>query len=173
MSAPEPVLRIGAILRELAAKRVEFVVVGGVAVQAHGYIRATADLDIVPRPSMVNLSRLGEALAELDAAAWRTPLPVAVTDPQLLKGAAVVSLATREGRLDLLQLAHVAGAPRSFDELRERALVVQLDEIQVAIAGLDDLIRMKRAAGRAHDLTDIAALTRSDDELEDEAGEST
>ena len=55
----------------------------------------------------------------------------------------------------------------------ERALVVDLDGLSVAIAGIDDLLRMKRAAGRPQDLTDIGALTRSDEELEREAREST
>lgn len=173
MAAPEPALRAGAILRALVEKGVEFVVVGGVAVQAHGYLRATADLDVVPRPTLLNLSRLAEALGELEAEAWRTRLPVAVTDPQLLKVAPLIPLTTRDGRLDLLNIAHTAGAPASFDDLRQRALVVELDGLEIAIAGLDDLIRMKRAAGRPHDLTDIASLTRADDELEDEAREST
>ena len=52
-------------------------------------------------------------------------------------------------------------------------LVVDLDGLSVAIAGIDDLLRMKRAAGRPQDLTDIGALTRSDEELEREAREST
>jgi hypothetical protein len=43
----------------------------------------------------------------------------------------------------------------------------------VAVAGLDELIRMKRAAGREQDLADIAALARTDEELEREAGEAT
>ena len=48
-----------------------------------------------------------------------------------------------------------------------------LDGYEVAVAGLDDLVRMKRAAGRPQDLTDIGALTRDDEELEREAREST
>jgi hypothetical protein len=51
--------------------------------------------------------------------------------------------------------------------------VVDLDGLSVAIAGIDDLLRMKRAAGRPQDLRDIGALTRSDEELEREAREST
>jgi predicted nucleotidyltransferase len=153
----------------LVEKGVDFVVVGGVAVQAHGYLRATADLDVVPRPSLLNLSRLAEALAELDAEAWRARFPVDVTDPQLLEVAPLIPLTTRDGRLDLLNLVHTAGAPASYDELRERALVVELDGLEIAIAGLDDLIRMKRAAGRPQDLTDIASLARADDELEAES----
>ncbi|MGH2804620.1 MAG: DUF6036 family nucleotidyltransferase [Thermoleophilaceae bacterium] len=173
MAAPERPLRTGAILRTLVEHGVEFVVVGGVAVQAHGYLRGTGDLDIVPRPSLLNLSRLGEALADLEADAWRAALPVNVTDPQLLKRMPLVPLVTHSGRLDLLNIAHTAGAPSSYDELRARALVLDLDGVEVVIAGLDDLVRMKRAAGRPHDLMDIGALTRSDEELEEEARRST
>jgi predicted nucleotidyltransferase len=65
------------------------------------------------------------------------------------------------------------GAPGSFDKLRSRALVVNLDGIEIPVAGLDDLIRMKQAAGRRQDLIDIGALTRTDEELQREARQST
>ncbi|HEU4944398.1 MAG TPA: hypothetical protein VFT10_04480, partial [Solirubrobacterales bacterium] len=48
---------------------------------------------------------------------------------------------------------------RDFEQLREDALVIELDGVEIAVASLDDLIRMKRAAGRPSDLDDIAALT--------------
>jgi predicted nucleotidyltransferase len=166
-------LDAAAILRTLAEYGVEFVVVGGVAVQAHGYLRATGDLDVMPRPQLLNLSRLAEALADLQAEAWRARRPIDVTDPQLLRRAPMLPLVTRFGRLDLLNIELTEGTPRSFDDLRRRALVIELGEVEVAVAGLDDLIRMKRAAGRDQDLADIGALTRTDEELEREAGEAT
>jgi hypothetical protein len=173
VAAPERRLDAAAILRKLAEHGVEFVVVGGVAVQAHGYLRATADLDVVPRQQLLNLSRLGEALADLQAEPWRARQPIDVTDPQLLKRAPMLPLVTRFGRLDLVNIELTEGAPSSFDDLRGRALVIELGEVEVAVAGLDDLIRMKRAAGRDQDLADIGALTRTDDELEREALEAT
>lgn len=173
MQAPEHTLRVDEILATLVEFGVEFVVIGGVAVQAHGYLRGTGDLDIVPNPTLVNLSRLGEALGELGARPWRATLPVKVTDPQLLKRLPLAPLVTPYGRLDLLHIAHPPGAPKSFADLRRRALVVDLDGLLVAVAGLDDLVRMKRAAGRPQDLTDIASITRSDEELRREAEEST
>jgi predicted nucleotidyltransferase len=173
VTAPERVLRPSAILHALAEEKVEFIVVGGVAVQAHGYLRATADLDIVPRPTLLNLSRLGESLAQLEAAPRRATAAIDVSDPQLLVRVPMVPLVTRYGRLDLLNIEHVAGAPASYDDLDARALAIAHDGIQIRVAGLDDLIRMKRAAGREQDRIDIAALTRTDQELEAEAGEST
>jgi hypothetical protein len=161
------------ILVTLAEHGVEFVVVGGVAVQAHGHGRSTRDLDVMPRPDLVNMSRLGESLAALGARLLRADRPIDVTDPQLMKRAALVPLMTVHGRLDLLNVGLTQGAPGSYEELRERAFEAQIEGRAVAVAGLDDLIRMKRAAGRDVDLEDIGALTRDDEELEREARQST
>ena len=160
MSAPERPLRAGEILKELVRGGVEFVVVGGIAVQTHGYIRGTRDVDVVPSPSPTNGKRLSKVLSALAAV-------------EVGRDAHLVRFNTRDGRLDVLRFDETAGRPTSFDDLRSRALVVDLEGIQIPVAGLDDLIRMKRAAGRPHDLTDIGALTRDDEELEREAREST
>jgi hypothetical protein len=161
------------ILRVLGEHRVDYVVVGGVAVQTHGYIRATQDVDIVPAPDLANLSRLGEALAALGARLHRAARPVDITDPQVLKRAALVPLLTIHGRLDLLSIESTAGMPSSYSELRERALEVRLDDTTVPVVALDDLIKMKKVAARDIDRVDLRALTRSDDELARESGEST
>jgi hypothetical protein len=161
------------ILRVLGEHRVDYVVVGGVAVQTHGYIRATQDLDIVPAPDLANLSRLGETLAALGARLHRAARPVDITDPQVLKRAALVQLLTIHGRLDLLNIESTPGMPSRYGELRERALEVRLDDTTVAVVALDDLIKMKKVAARDVDRADIRALTRSDDELARESGEST
>jgi predicted nucleotidyltransferase len=173
VAVPERPLRAGEILKALASHDVDFVVVGGIAVQAHGYLRGTGDVDVVPRPSLLNLSRLAEVLTDLEAEVLRARGPVNVTDPQLVRRAPLVPLITRSGRLDLINLKHLAGAPASYDDLKSRALVVVLEGFEVAVAGLDDLVRMKRAAGRPQDLTDIGALTRDDEVLEREAREAT
>jgi predicted nucleotidyltransferase len=162
-----------AILRVLAEHGVEFVVVGGIAVQTHGYVRPTRDLDIIPRPDLVNLSRLGEALAELDSRLYRTQRPLDMTDPQILKRAALVPLVTTYGRLDIMNIESTAGKLGRYSDLRERAIDVDLGTLRVAVMGLDDLIRMKKATGREQDRIDIGALTALDEDLAREAGEST
>ena len=159
MPTPDRIFEADAILRVLVECAVDFVVIGGVAVQAHGYIRLTQDLDIIVRPSSVSFSRLSEAFAELEAE-LRTAGTLKLTDPHQLLRAPLVPVMTRAGALDVVNVEHVAGAPRSYDALREAALVVNLDGLEVPVAGLSDLIRMKRAAGRDQDLADIEALTR-------------
>jgi predicted nucleotidyltransferase len=159
MAAPDRVFEAEEIFRSLAGHRVDFVVIGGIAVQAHGYIRATKDLDIIVRPTALNLSRLSEALSDLDSE-LRVPGTLRLTDPHQLGRAPLVAVMTRAGPLDIVNVEHVAGAPRSYDALREAALVIDLHGLEIAVAGVSDLIRMKRAAGRPHDLADIEALTR-------------
>ena len=144
----------------LVTHRVEFVVVGAVAVQAHGYVRSTLDLDIIARPTTLNLSRLAEALADLEAEPRDARAGVRLADPNWLKRAPVVAMATRAGWLDVLN-AEMTG--RAYEELRAGALTIELGGLAIAVVGLRDLIRMKKAAGRAQDLADIEALTRPDD----------
>jgi predicted nucleotidyltransferase len=159
MRRPDRIFKADEIIRTLLANNVDFVVIGGVAVQAHGYIRLTQDLDVIVRPTTLNLSRLSEAFAELEAE-LRTTGTIKLSDPHQLRRAPHVPVMTRAGALDVVNVQHVAGAPRSYDALRDAALVVHLDGADVPVAGLSDLIRMKRAAGRDQDLADIEALTR-------------
>jgi predicted nucleotidyltransferase len=159
MRPPDQVFRPDEIIRVLAGHGVDFVVVGGLAVQAHGYVRLTQDLDIIVRPDLLNLTRLSEAFVDLEAE-LRTGGTLRLGDPNQLSRAPHIPVATRAGALDVIHVEHIAGAPRSYDALRAAAFVVTLAGLEVAFAGLSDLIRMKRAAGRPHDLADIEALTR-------------
>jgi hypothetical protein len=136
------------ILRVLAEHDVDYVIIGGMAVQAHGHTRTTQDLDIVPAPDAENLDRLRRALERLVR-------PV----PKL--GGTPISLDTRAGRLDI-HPAPPGAAP--FPELRKRALELEVAGIALRVAGRDDLIAMKLASGRPIDRLDVIALTAHDPE---------
>jgi hypothetical protein len=153
-------LDVRSLVEALDRHGVDYVVIGGVATQVHGHRRTTMDLDITPGPDSENVRRLAAALDELDAQPTDPELAQAdfpATDPERLALAAIVPpLLTRHGHVHILK--EPKGA-RPFEQMREAALVVEIDGVQVAIASLDDLIRMKRAAGRPSDLDDIGALT--------------
>jgi predicted nucleotidyltransferase len=151
-----PELRLEALLRRLAQADVDFVVVGGVAVAFQGYGRATQDLDITYATDEANLERLGDVLVGLNAKLRGITEDVPfVPDGRTLARTRLLTLDTDDGGLDLL--ANPPGAP-PYATLRSRADRVELDDIVVAIAALDDLLAMKRAAGRPQDLVDIEAL---------------
>ena len=162
-----------ALFRTLAEHDVDYIIVGGFAVYAHGFLRGTVDLDIIPRPDLANLSRLGEALSSVGARVHKSRGPVNLGDPHVLQRASLVPLMTDHGRLDLLNVASTSGVAGDYAALRARAIEMSLDGLELVVVGLDDLIRMKKAAGREQDLADIRALTALDEELAREAGEST
>jgi hypothetical protein len=149
------------LLETLARHGVDYTIIGGIAVQVHGHRRTTKDLDIVPAPDDENYARLAAALAELDATPLELPAAGAPSADQLRTAPIVPPLLTRHGELHVVN--QVPGAA-PYAELRSRAVVIELDGLELAIAGLDDLIAMKRAAGREADMRDIAVLTALENE---------
>lgn len=160
----EPPLRALDLLATLTQHGVDFVVIGGYSLAAHGYVRGTKDVDIVPEPSRPNLQRLLAALEAMDAGHLAAgdfepdELPELTLD-NLEEGGNWL-LRTRFGRLDVMQ--YVEGA-RSYDKLRNGAVIPELPgfEQPPRFAGYDDLIAMKQAAGREEDMRDIAELERA------------
>jgi hypothetical protein len=155
VNGPDP----ARILVALITHAVDFLVIGGLAAAAHGSRRVTRDIDIVVRPDDENLGRLQAALAELGAiqlvenAAER---PIEPADVAMVGLGATLHTRSPEGRLD------VVGAPAGaapYDQLKRRSITRRVAGLEIRISGLDDLIAMKRAAGRTLDLQDIADLT--------------
>ncbi len=134
----------------------DFVVVGGMAMVLHGSARVTHDLDICYSSDPTNLDLLGSVLVELGAKlrGVEDDIPF-VPDGRTLRRTAILTLDTPEGRIDLL--FQPAGAP-SYDELRRRAMRMDLGGFGALIASLDDLAAMKRAAGRPIDLIDLEEI---------------
>lgn len=147
------------IFEVLARHDVDYAVIGGVAVIAHGHTRNTRDVDFVASADRPNLERLASALRELEAELWGVDaglLDIDIHDPETLGSGANFTLQTAAGGLDFFGDVP-GGAP--YEEIRDRAMMVEVGGVPIRIAGRDDLIRMKRAAGRPVDLDDIAALT--------------
>ena len=152
------------LLRALVRARVDFVVVGGVAVVQHGFPRATQDLDVVPDPSPDNIYRLWDALSELDARPTELPGIPPVEPPvafsrESLALAGSWELETRYGFLHLLQyLVGKVESPDDYAHLRDRAETIRYDFGTVTFVGYRDLIDLKYLAGREQDMIDIRAL---------------
>lgn len=151
-----PVLDASEIFRELARHGVEYVLIGGIAVQTHGHVRMTNDADLIPSPEPANLGRLADALSALGARVLNPGHEHDSISASMLPRATIWQFSTRAGGIDVM---HEVPGGRSFVELRKDALEVQLGDINIPVVGLEDLIRMKEARGRKIDLEDIAALT--------------
>lgn len=152
----QPELRLHELLQRLTEREVDFVVVGGVAVILQASPRFTKDLDICYAPEQANLDRLGAVLIELGARLRGVDedLPF-VPDGRLLRHTQILTLTTVDGGLDLL--VEPDGSP-GYPALRRRADQIDVDGIVVRVASVEDLIAMKRAAGRPQDLVDLEAL---------------
>jgi hypothetical protein len=146
-----------ALLEALHEFGVRFVVIGGVAVGAHGYVRGTEDLDLVPDPDPENLGRLTEALGKLDST-----LPTvgdrpfnSATDAGVIRRGGNVTAMTRFGELDIVQRAR--GVP-SYSQLDEDAIESDLLGVPVKVCSLARLREMKEAQNREQDRADLANL---------------
>ena len=144
------------ILQSLVAARVDFVVIGGIAVVVTGYVRMTRDLDIAFAGDARNLRALGSVLSKIDSRLRGVEEDVPfVADERTLAGVQMLTLETSLGWLDVHR--QVAGIS-SYEELKSEAQVVDLEGISVRVASLDHLLAMKRAAGRPQDHLDVEAL---------------
>lgn len=151
-----PDFRPTTLIGALAQADVDFVVIGGVAVVIQASPRFTRDLDISYATDTANLERLGALLVALGARLRGVEDDVSFTpDARTLRHAQMLTLTTRDGDLDLL--ADPPGSP-GYPALRRHADIVDLDGDSVRIASLEDLIEMKRAAGRPQDEIDIESL---------------
>jgi hypothetical protein len=146
------------IFETLDRHGVNYLTIGAWAVIAHGYVRATVDIDFVARLDQGNIARLAAALTELEArlrGVDADKLGIDPTDPRVLSTGASFTMDTAAGPLDFLN--DVPGAA-DYDQLKSRAREAKAGGVSVWVVGYEDLIRMKEASGREQDLLDIKQL---------------
>lgn len=149
-------------LRALTDGGVDFVVIGGIAVMAHGYVRATADTDITANPDLQNLERLSAVLKSLDAALpGADPIAADPMSARSLSFGGNPRFETSLGRLHIVQSP--AGAP-NYSDLVDRAISVDLGALTLQICAYSDLVKMKEATARDQDHLDLTALREARDE---------
>lgn len=158
--------RPDAILRSLIAHEVRFIVVGGLAAQAHGSPSLTGDLDICYARDGDNLARLAATLEEL--AAVRRGLPVDTPklpplDARTLRAGGLFTLTTSAGDFDLLANPD---PDLDYERLRTTAVWATVAGQPVLVASLDSLISMKRAAGRPKDRVELEILGALREEID-------
>ncbi len=136
------------MLRALSEEKVRFLLVGAYAMAAHGFPRATLDIDIWVEPSPENAEAVLRALRRFGA-------PVHdLTRADLERQGLVFQIGVAPRRIDLITSA----SGLQFSQCYERSIVVDIDGIECRLPSIDDLIRNKRASGRTKDLADAEAL---------------
>ena len=143
-------------IEAFAHHEVEFIIVGGVAMNLHGSAHVTFDLDICYARHRINLKRIVTALAPYHPRLRGLPetLP-SVWDEQALRSGTNFTLTTDLGDIDLL--GEVAGVG-SYADAFAASVIVPLFGIECRMLTLDSLIASKRAAGRTKDLLVLPEL---------------
>jgi hypothetical protein len=154
------------LIRRLVEAGIDFVVIGGLAAQAHGSTSITRDLDVCVPRDLATLERLAIFLRDIAAVPRGLPVdasPMPPLDARTLRAGSLFTLDTAFGPFDLL-----ANPDPGFDyeTLRRSALATTLLGMPVHIASLDDLIAMKRAAGRPKDRVELEILGALREEID-------
>jgi predicted nucleotidyltransferase len=136
------------LLGLLKEHKVDFVIIGATAFPVYGYVRATLDTDIFIRPERSNAEKTLAALSEFGYDMSD------VTVDDLLKKKILI----RQYIVEVDFHPFVKGS--DFDTVWNRKVESEFGNIKVFFASLDDLIEMKRAAGRAKDIEDLKYLIK-------------
>ncbi|WP_149242023.1 DUF6036 family nucleotidyltransferase [Dyadobacter sp. 32] len=136
------------LIRLLNEEGAEYVVLGGHAVIAHGYLRTTGDVDIFVRPSHENAIQLLKVMERYGYTNGEFDLEDFTKVPSYL------SFARYDGWIDIMTFT--LGV--SFDECYDNRLVLEIQGVPVNFIGLRQLLENKRATGRPQDIRDLENL---------------
>ncbi|MDZ7860281.1 MAG: DUF6036 family nucleotidyltransferase [Candidatus Krumholzibacteriota bacterium] len=136
------------MLHALSNEKVKFILVGAYAMAAHGYPRATMDIDIWVMPSPENADAVMRALRR-----FGSPLHN-LTRKDLQTDGTIFQIGVAPRRIDIITTA----SGLQFKEVYDRSMLVKIEGVDVRIPLIDDLIRNKKASGRTKDLADAEAL---------------
>ena len=150
------------IIRELTKHKIEFIVVGGVAVNLHGVPRMTYDLDLLVKMDDKPLRNL---LGLLKQWGFRPSVPVNIMDfavrekrEDWIKNKNMKAFGLKNPDWALSEIDIIVGSPVSYESARPGIKRVKVGNVTVPLISLDALIKMKRNTGRAQDEADINHL---------------
>jgi predicted nucleotidyltransferase len=136
------------IIKIFLEENVTFLLIGGISMNLHGYVRATKDLDLWVQASKENAPKIIKALAKFGA-----PMKD-ISAQDFEKEGTVFQIGVVPIRIDII--TQIAGI--KFDEAIQNAKIIEIDGINIPTISLHDLIKNKKATGRLQDLADAEKL---------------
>lgn len=152
------------VFRVLDRHKVDYVLIGGLALALYGSNQLTFDVDLVPAVQRANLDRLAQAMRDLQAKVivYADPSEIHLSEPiwtgQVMLDNPFLHLRTLAGDVDLL--LQPTGLPGGYDQLVGCSVEIGLPGFAIRLAGLDDIATMKRATGRPKDLQALDEIER-------------
>lgn len=152
------------LLHELEARRLQYVLVGGLAVNLHGVPRLTADLDLALALDAANAERFVGLMADLGYRPRVPADPMDLPDPlarrEWVEGKGMLVFTFWHPQSPFADVDVLLSLVIPFEELWAERTSKQLGETTVSVASIQHLKALKEAAGRKQDLADIEALDR-------------
>lgn len=136
------------LLRSLKENKAIFVIIGATALPVYGYARATLDIDLFIKPDARNIKRVMKALEEFGYDL------IGLTPEDFLRNKILIRQYTVEADI------HPFVKGISFDDVWKNKIKAKFGKTEVYFPSLDDMIKMKKAAGRAIDKEDLKYLRR-------------
>lgn len=152
------------LVKLLVQAKVDFVLVGGLAVALQGYQRVTMDVDVVLAMDEANLQNF---ISAAKSSALRPTIPVpleSLTQPALIeqwfreKGMLAFSLRTNETKATVIDVLVRPVVP--FEQLKRDASIIKVGALDIPVASIAHLIEMKSGTGRSKDMIDIEELRK-------------
>lgn len=150
------------VFRALNKARVKYLVVGGVAVNLHGYVRFTGDLDILVLLEETNLKKIDFVIKKLG---YSERLPVSILDlgnasqvRKWLKEKNMKTFTLNPPKDNLLQIDIIIEESTKFSKIAPQKIVKKISGVSIPVISIDDLLTMKKKANRKRDIDDIKAL---------------
>ncbi|HAU39538.1 TPA: hypothetical protein DCW56_01220 [Candidatus Peregrinibacteria bacterium] len=150
------------VFKSLNKARIQYVVVGGVAVNLHGYVRFTGDLDLLVLMEEENLKKMDKVMKSLG---YSERLPVSLL---ALKDRRQVQKWLKEKNMraysfvplkdNPLQIDIIVDESLRFPEFEKNKIVKRISDTPIPVVSIQDLIKMKKKAGREQDFIDLEAL---------------
>jgi len=150
------------IFQALNKEKIQYLVVGGVAVNLHGYIRFTGDLDLLVLLDEKNLAKLDRVMKKLG---YSERLPVSVLELQdqkqvrkWLKEKNMRAYSFTPPKETLLQIDIIIEESLKFEKIAKNKSNKRMDGVTIPVVSIQDLITMKKKANRTQDLEDLKQL---------------
>jgi hypothetical protein len=160
------------ILIELSKSNAKYLVIGGVAIILSGYFRTTVDLDIFPELSEENLEKI---ITVVEKFGYVPRVPVKSRDlknaekrKDWIENKNMKVFSFIHPKEQLLTIDIMINPPIDFEEAYQRRQIVRIKDVDINVASIDDLIKLKKIASREQDKVDIAKLEVIKEKLENE-----
>ncbi|MDP2642250.1 MAG: nucleotidyl transferase AbiEii/AbiGii toxin family protein [Candidatus Peregrinibacteria bacterium] len=150
------------VFKALNKAKVEYLVVGGVAVTLHGYARFTGDLDFVVFLERANLERMDKAVKKMG---YTERLPISLVSlgdkkqvQKWVKEKNLKAFSYFPSNENPLQIDIIISESLKFEEIAKNKVLKKVGDLEIPVVSLKDLIKMKKKASRSQDLIDIEML---------------